>query len=153
MNKENRITAEQISTLQDNEIFVFGSNVQGEHVGGAALFALVQFGAIEGQGEGLQGQSYAIPTCWRIKCRGVRCNYRLTRPFTEVSEMKPYVDRFIEFAREHKELHFLVTKVGCGIAALPIREVAELFKGCVELDNVSLPLEFWDCYMIDINKE
>lgn len=67
--------------------------------------------------------------------------------------MKPYVDRFIEFAREHKELHFLVTKVGCGIAALPIREVAELFKGCVELDNVSLPLEFWDCYMVDVDKE
>lgn len=148
MNK-NRITPEQISLLNENEIFVFGSNIQGEHVGGAALFALIHFGAVNGQGEGLQGRSYAIPTCTRLTHSKGCCNFRFTRPFTDVSEMEQYVKRFIEFAKEHQELHFLVTKVGCGIAALPIREVAKLFKGCVELDNVSLPIEFWDCYMVD----
>ena len=150
MNK-NRITSEQISALQDNEIFVFGSNLQGEHVGGAALFAYTQFGAIVGQGEGLQGHSYAIPTCTRSRSTysGVFCSIRRTIPFANASVMKPYVDRFIEFAKQHGELHFLVTKVGCGIAGLPINEVAELFKGCVELDNVSLPIEFWSCYMIE----
>jgi hypothetical protein len=146
MNKENRITPEQISTLQDNEIFVFGSNLQGEHVGGAALFALSQFGAIEGQGEGLQGHSYAIPSCVRLTKDRI---IRFTRPFAKASEMKPYIDRFIEFAKQHGELHFLVTKIGCGIAGMPINEVAELFKGCVELDNVSLPIEFWSYYMIE----
>ena len=125
MNKENRITAEQISTLQDNEIFVFGSNVQGEHVGGAALFAQKQFGAIYGLGEGLQGQSYGIPTM-----QG------------GVETIRPYVDEFIAFAQEHPELTFLVTRIGCGIAGFTDDEISPLFDKAHDIDNIILP-EDW----------
>ena len=59
---QNRITPERISNLRPGEIFVFGSNLAGMHGGGAARIAVDRFGAIMGQGVGLQGQSYAIPT-------------------------------------------------------------------------------------------
>ena len=85
-----RVTPEYISTLQPNEVFVFGSNVRGMHYGGAAAFAVKRFGAIMGQGEGLQGQSYAIPT------------------MEGMENMQAAVDRFIAFAKEHTELTFLV---------------------------------------------
>ena len=60
--EQKRTTPERITELQPNEIFVFGSNLRGMHGGGAAYVALRKFGAIMGQGVGLQGQSYAIPT-------------------------------------------------------------------------------------------
>ena len=143
----NRITSELISSLGENEIFVFGSNVQGEHVGGAALFAVLKFGAENGKGEGLQGHCYAIPSCERISYFiGNRFDVKTTRPFAHVIEMSPYIERFISFAREHADLHFLVTKIGCGIAGMDIKEVADAFKGCIDLENVSLPIEFWEHY-------
>ena len=80
-------TPERISALKPNEIFVFGSNLAGAHGGGAAWIAYERFGAIMGQGVGLQGQSYAIPTM-----QG------------GVETIKPYVDEFIEFAKAHPEL-------------------------------------------------
>ena len=55
-------TPDRITSLNPNEIFVFGSNLQGRHLGGAARIAQLYFGAVWGQGVGLQGQSYAIPT-------------------------------------------------------------------------------------------
>lgn len=61
-----RYTEEQITTLAPNEIFVFGSNIQGYHGGGAARMALNKFGAAWGKGDGLQGQSYAIPQ-WKAE--------------------------------------------------------------------------------------
>ena len=88
-----------IKELREDEVFVFGSNLQGYHGGGAAYIAFKNFGAIWGQGTGLQGQSYAIPTM-----QG------------GVETIKPYVDEFIAFAEEHTELYFYVTRVGCGIA-------------------------------------
>ena len=140
----NRVTPELISSLKENEIFVFGSNVQGDHVGGAARYALINFGAIMGQGEGLQGKSYAIPSCVRIEVKD--CRY--TKPFDSAAEMTEYVKRFIEFAKEHVELHFYVTKIGCGIAGMSIADVAKVFEGCAALDNVSLPIEFWSYYQV-----
>ena len=80
-------TSERIIRLEPNEIFVFGSNLAGAHGGGAARIALDCFGAVWGQGVGLQGQSYAIPTM-----QG------------GVETIKPYVDEFIGFARQHLEL-------------------------------------------------
>lgn len=140
--KANRVTSENITSLNDNEIFVFGSNLQGEHVGGAAYFAFKSFGAVMGQGEGLQGRSYAIPSCVRVEVNGCRH----TKPFESATDMTEYVERFSKFASKHKELHFLVTKIGCGIAGLPIDEVAKVFEVCVPLENVSLPIEFWQFY-------
>lgn len=125
-----RITPEYISALQPNEVFVFGSNVRGMHYGGAAAFAVGRFGAIMGQGEGLQGRSYAIPT------------------MEGMENMRAAVDRFIAFAKEHTELIFLVTPIGCGIAGYTPEEVAPLFLKAATLPNLCLPDSFWKCMSI-----
>lgn len=118
-------TPDRISELKDNEIFVFGSNLAGHHGGGAARLAYNRFGAVWGQGVGLQGQSYAIPTM-----QG------------GVETIKPYVDQFIEFATSHPELTFLVTRIGCGIAGFRDEEIAPLFAAALDVENVILPREF-----------
>ena len=55
-------TPEMIERLQPNEVFVFGSNINGQHCSGAARTAYEHFGAVWGKGVGIQGCSYAIPT-------------------------------------------------------------------------------------------
>ena len=126
MMKYNReYTNPWISQLADNEVFVFGSNLAGMHGGGAARVAHQRFGAVMGQGVGLQGQSYAIPTM-----QG------------GVETIRPYVDEFIRFAAEHPDMKFLVTPIGCGIAGFTAREMGPLFAAAVEVDNIILPLEF-----------
>ncbi len=125
MDKNNRYTPEHIDKLEPNEIFVFGSNLQGMHGGGAARTAVRKFGAVMGQGVGLQGQSYAIPTM-----QG------------GVDTIKPYVDQFIEFAKQHTEHTFLVTRIGCGIAGFKDTDIAPLFANAQSLPNVVLPKSF-----------
>jgi hypothetical protein len=122
-----KYTPEMIRELADNEVFVFGSNLGGLHGGGAARAAMQRFGAVWGQGVGLQGQSYAIPTM-----QG------------GVETIKPYVDEFIEFARTKPELFFYVTRIGCGIAGFRDEEIAPLFAGALALENVALPKSFHD---------
>ena len=122
-----RVMSYRIDSLAKNEIFVFGSNLQGMHAGGAARAAVEKFGAIMGQGVGLQGQSYAIPTM-----QG------------GVNTIKPYVDEFIRFADCHPEMTFLVTRIGCGIAGFTDAEIAPLFAGAVNMENIHLPQEFWE---------
>lgn len=117
----------KIFSLADNEIFVFGSNLAGRHAGGAARIATERFGAIWGQGVGLQGKSYAIPTM-----QG------------SVETIQPYVDEFIDFAQKHPDLKFLVTPIGCGIAGFTPNEIAPLFKEALGLENVLLPKSFAD---------
>ena len=118
-------TPERISELKENEIFVFGSNLGGYHGGGAARIALHRFGAIWGQGVGLQGRCYAIPTM-----QG------------GVETIKPYVDEFISFAKEHPEYTFLVTRIGCGIAGFTADEIAPLFRQALDQENIILPKDF-----------
>lgn len=122
-----RITSPRITELQPGEIFVFGSNLEGHHGGGAALLAWKKWGAIWGQGTGLQGQTYGIPTMHGGPDR-----------------IKPYVDEFISFARQHPELTFLVTEVGCGIAGFHPAEIAPLFRDAVDVENIHLPQRFWE---------
>ena len=150
---ERRITPENITELKANEVFVFGSNIQGEHVGGAAKIAVKKFNACNGQGFGLQGQSYAIPTCRRAWLkpnlnkmdRDLEGMYRKTIPFDNVNQIKPFVDAFINDAKAvGNEFVFYVTKIGCGIAGFKINEVAELFADAYEVENIYLPIEFWD---------
>lgn len=119
---QKRVTPERITQLEDNEVFVFGSNLEGAHGGGAALLAWQKFGAIWGQGVGLQGQSYGIPTM-----QG------------GVDTIKPYVDEFISFARHHPKLTFLVTRIGCGIAGFTNEEISPLFKEAHGIENIVLP--------------
>ena len=125
-----RFTPEMIRTLASNEVFVFGSNLGGFHGGGAARAALEHFGAVWGQGVGLQGQSYAIPTM-----------------HGGVDAIKPYVDEFIRFARLHPNLYFYVTRIGCGIAGFRDEEIAPLFQEALSLDNVAIPKSFYDLFI------
>lgn len=125
---ERRYTPEHITQLEGNEIFVFGSNLAGMHGGGAARTAYNKFGAVWGQGVGLQGQCYAIPTM-----------------HGGVDKIRPYVDEFLDFARQHTELTFLVTRVGCGIAGFTDEEMAPLFKAALNLENVVLPRQWVEC--------
>lgn len=129
MNDNEVYSNDNITHLEPHEIFVFGSNLQGYHGAGAARMALDKFGAVWGQGVGLQGQSYAIPTM-----EG------------GVDSIKPYVDEFIEFAKQHPEYLFLLTRVGCGIAGFTDEEIAPLFGEALKLQNVIFPKAFIDVY-------
>ena len=125
-NPGTRVTPETITRLGASEVFVFGSNEQGLHYGGAAKVALENFGAIMGQGNGLQGKSYAIPS------------------MSGLAVMGEYVKEFCEFAKAHPEKRFLVTPIGCGIAGYSVSDVAPLFEICQEVENITLPASFWD---------
>ena len=120
-----RITPDRIDQLADNEVFVFGSDPEGNHAGGAAAHAVKHFGAIVGQGEGPQGQSYAIPT---------------TGDYVLFAQA---VQRFICYAAQHPDKRFLVTRVGCGNAGRDFHQVARLFVDAIMQENISLPEEFW----------
>lgn len=124
---ETKYTPEHITSLSRNEIFVFGSNLAGRHGGGAAYAAYKKFGAVWGQGVGLFGQSYAIPTM-----QG------------GVDTIRPYVDEFIQFAKARPELTFYVTRIGCGIAGFRDADIAPLFAAALALPNVILPRTFVD---------
>lgn len=126
MIKNDRITPQYITSLKDGEIFVFGSNKDGMHGGGAARIAHKKFGEW-GVGAGMTGQYYAIPTM-----------------DGRIDIIRNHVDDFTAYAKEHPELTFLVTRIGCGIAGWRDSEIASLFKEASELDNVTLPEEFWN---------
>lgn len=121
-----RFTPDNIKELAPDEIFVFGSNLAGHHGGGAARVALDRFGAQWGVGEGIQGQSYAIPTM-----QG------------GVETIKPYVDRFLDLAYEWDQNTFLVTRIGCGIAGFTPEQIAPLFDRALDMYNVVLPRDFY----------
>lgn len=118
-------TPENITDLGPDDIFVFGSNLQGDHAGGAARVAYDRFGAIRGQGVGIQGQSYAIPTM-----QG------------GIETIRPYVEQFTDLAREWDQNTFYVTRIGCGIAGFTDEEIAPLFDEAYDLYNVRLPKSF-----------
>lgn len=112
-------TPERLETLPDGSIFVFGSNADGAHGGGAARVAVERFGAVWGQGEGLQGQSYGLPT------------------MEGLAALRAAAERFVGFARGRPDLRFYLTKVGCGIAGHEETEIAPFFADAP--DNVVKP--------------
>lgn len=118
-------TPERIAELGEDEVFVFGSNLEGMHGGGAARTAYQRFGAVWGEGVGHHGQSYAIPTM-----------------HGGVEQIRPYVDEFVEYARENAHLRFLVTRIGCGIAGFRDEQIAPLFSEALNCSNIILPREF-----------
>lgn len=129
MNREEypRMSSGRIDKLENDEIFVFGSNLAGHHMGGAARVANMKFGAVWGVGVGLTGMCYAIPTM-----QG------------DIETIRPYVSQFIEFAKSRPDLKFLVTRIGCGIAGFKDEEIAPLFKEAMAVQNIYLPKEFYD---------
>lgn len=109
-------------------IFVFGSNLAGRHGKGAALFALKNHGAKYGQGFGLQGNSYAIPTKDR----------KLST--LSLSLIGHYVDLFKEFAEQNQKYEFQLTPIGCGLAGYKYHQIGPLFKNSSK--NIIIPQEF-----------
>lgn len=129
-----RYTLEPIEQLQPGEIFVFGSNTSGEHFGGASRYAYDHFGAVWGQSEGLQGQSYGVIT---LDFFG---KINIGIPFITDQVLKLY-----SFASSHPELTFLVPKIGSGISGFKVEEIRSIFIGLrpVQPENVVLPKEFY----------
>lgn len=114
------------------DIFVFGSNLAGIHGKGAARFAYLNHGAIYGQGVGLQGYSYAIPT----KDKSLK---QLPLDLIEV-----YIADLIKDAKIYPVFTFNVTEIGCGLAGYTPDEIAPLFKEAMDSPNIKLPARFLD---------
>jgi hypothetical protein len=123
-----RYTPENIESLADNEVFVFGSNLNGIHAGGTAKLALDKFGAIWGQGVGLQGKSYAIPTK----------DHKMNS--LELRHIRFYVNQLLYVSFLYPKKTFLVTKIGCGLAGYTIKDIAPMFRSYPL--NVVVPQEF-----------
>jgi hypothetical protein len=115
-------------TSKQNQVFVFGSNLAGIHGAGAAYDAFKKWGAVRGQGYGLQGNSFAIPT------KGKELE------ILDLKDIENYVSMFIRFANERPELEFLVTRVGCGLAGYKDGDIAPMFKEAPH--NCVLPPEW-----------
>lgn len=122
---DKQVTPEFITHLEENEVFVFGSNLAGMHGGGAARMAYDVFGAEWGVGVGPTGQCYAIPTM-----QG------------GIETIRPYADEFISYAKQHPQKRFLVTRIGCGIAGFTDEEMAPLFREAAQEQNITLPQEW-----------
>ena len=127
---------EIITELKEDELFVFGSNTpNGRHGAGAAKLAVDKFGAVYGQAEGQQGNSYAIITTDLSK------HYR---PSVELQVVKDSVNKFLQEAINNPHLTFLVTEIGCGLAGFKVEDIAPLFKSVLlnKISNVRLPKSF-----------
>lgn len=116
---------------EEDEVFVFGSNLAGIHGAGAAKAAL-RYGARYGHGIGLQGRTYAIPT---------KDGDFNTLP---IDNIKPYIERFKKLTFEYPKVKFFITRVGCGLAGYKDKQIAPLFKGCGQ--NCSFPRD-WEDYL------
>ena len=125
-----RVSEKHIDKLEDDEVFVFGSNTEGMHAGGAARMAM-NWGGIYGKAFGLQGKTFAIPTI----------DYTRSGKMS-IDEIKKYVDEFLDFTIKNKDKKFLVTEIGCGIAGFKVSEIAPLFRKALEYSNVYLPERF-----------
>ena len=132
-----RVTDLMIERLLPGEVFVFGSNLQGKHIGGAAYKAYKEFGAEMGVANGISGNTYAIPT--------VNFNGKIT-----LDEIRAFVNQFVNHVKNSRanqeDRTFLVTPIGCGIAGFKVEEIAPLFEECISLENLKLPLSFWNYY-------
>lgn len=120
-----RVAPDFVRDLEPNEIFVFGSNINGQHFGGAARHALSRFGAIIGKAEGIQGKSYAIPSVGN-----------------SLADLRKCIERFTEYAVQHPEKNFLLSAIGCGNAGYSPGQIAPLFKQAYEFGNVYIPATF-----------
>ena len=121
----NRTTPTNITELKENEIFVFGSNAQGDHAGGAAKFAKEKLGAEQGAAKGRTGNCYAIDT------------------MSGLDVIKEQIQPFIETAKILPLCNFLVTEIGCGIAGYTAEQIAPLFEEVKAIENIYLPESFW----------
>jgi hypothetical protein len=131
--KNKRFTPERVESLSQCEIFVFGSNLEGQHMGGAARTAYEKFGAEWGVGDGPTGQCYAIPTM-----------------HGGLNDIRPYAEQFITYAKAHPMNRFLLTRVGCGIAGFKDIDMAQLFEDALDVPNISYPQQWLPSMAIGI---
>ena len=134
---KNRITPEKIQYINENEVFVFGSNTVGHHLGGAAKTATDKFGAVWGVNSGITGRCYAVPTV------DLDPKTRYVEKMPLIYIRHKIVD-LINYAKRHKYKTFFITEIGCGIAGFTIDEIAPLFKEAIKVNNIHLPLRFWN---------
>jgi len=123
--EESRIAPDFIDKLANADVFVFGSNIHGQHHGGASLYALEHFGAINGQAEGMQGRSYAIPT-----------------EGNTFEELKQAIERFNDYVVTHPHVRFMLSAIGCGSAGYSVEQIAPLFYQAYSFGNVYVPKQF-----------
>ena len=95
-------------------IFVFGSNEAGRHGKGAALFAKKNHGAVYGQGWGLQGNSFAIPT------KDGQLNV------LPLDKIGAYVKAFLDFARSNPDMLFQLTPIGTGLSGYDKEDILRI---------------------------
>lgn len=126
---QKQFTPDKVERLSNCEIFVFGSNMEGKHMGGAARVAYEMFGAEWGVGDGPTGRCYAIPTM-----------------HGGIEDIQPYAEKFIAYAKVHPMKRFLLTRVGCGIAGFKDSDMAQLFKDALDVPNITYPRQ-WLPYM------
>lgn len=126
-------TPDRVESLSSCEIFVFGSNLEGQHMGGAARTAYEKFGAEWGVGDGPTGRCYAIPTM-----------------HGGLKDIQPYAKKFIAYAKEHPMNRFLLTRVGYGIAGFKDADMAQLFEDALDVPNITYPREWLPSMAIGI---
>lgn len=126
-------TPDRVEQLSNCEIFVFGSNLEGMHMGGAAKIAHEKFGAEWGVGDGPTGKCYAIPTM-----------------HGGLEEIRPYAKKFIEYAKAHPTNRFLLTRVGCGIAGFKDSDMAQLFEDALDVPNITYPRQWFPFMLVGI---
>lgn len=138
MNSPNLITK-----LAIDEVFVFGSNLEGRHGKGAAKQAL-QWGAVYGKGVGASGKTYAIPTrkfvLGDVPTIGARYfDGRRSIVTLPLDEILTYVTAFYYFCTTYPKFKFLVTPIGCSNAGYKPEQIAHLFAQCIHQENILLP--------------
>lgn len=117
-----------IEQLPDDQVFVFGSNLAGNHRKGAAKTALDKFGAMQGVGRGWSGQSFAIPT---------QNEHLQAMPIHQVEH---YIKDFKIYTKNHPKFIYFITAIGCGSTGFHAKDIAPLFQDIS--DNVILPIRF-----------
>lgn len=128
----NRRTPNKITSLENNQVFVFGTDKYGSQRFGAAGIAARCFGAKKGISEGPTGMCYALPT------KGFN-----------IDDLSIAINRFEFYVKQNTKLTYLVTPIGCGHAGFDIAEIAQLFKPMIKLENVFLPDSFIDFYLTE----
>lgn len=123
--EERRIAPDFIDRLGNADVFVFGSNIHGQHHGGASLYALEHFGAINGQAEGMQGRCYAIPT-----------------EGNTFEELEHAIERFNDYVVTHPHVRFMLSAIGWGAAGYSVEKIAPLFRQAYSFGNVYVPKSF-----------
>lgn len=138
-NNPYKIIPDRITKLAENQIFVFGSNTEGRHGAGSALFARQYCNAEYGNPQGRQGQSWAIAT--KDLNKGIRS--------IPLPQIKSQIEKLVEYAKTHPELEFLTTRIGCNLAGYTDLEIASLISNFNLPPNIWLPQEFVDCLIED----